>query len=108
MRGKVAILLKCGRAILRSKPVQGKCEADNLDHQPKSAKTKAQTQTQAWCVHLAPQQEGDGDEDAEDPGNLVREHKQKEEAAHPLVQVVVKAEEPFCSWQSFNLSCSSL
>ena len=76
----------------KNAPVQCKRDADYQEDQPQGAEAKSHARHHAGDVHLVAQQCGDGDEDVEDPGDLVHRHEEKEEAAHPLVQVVVQVE----------------
>ena len=76
-------------------PIQRKGDTDNWNSKPECPQSKAHTKAQAGNVILAIQQGGDSHEEVEDYGNLVEGHKEKEEAAHPLIEVVVEAQAPF-------------
>ena len=52
-------------------------------------------------IQFVAQHRWDGDEELEDPGHLVDRHEDKEEVAHPLVQVVVQVEKAFGPGQNF-------
>ena len=43
-----------------------------------------------------------GDENVEDPGDLVHRHEEKEETAHALIQVVVQVKTSLSSGQGYS------
>ena len=86
-------------------PVQSKRNTDNRQNESHGPKTKADAKECAGEVYPFAQHRGDGDEELKDPRHLAHWHIDKEEAAHPLVQVVVQAEKPFGPGENFKGSC---